>query len=92
MTRRPDPEPRLELLETLWQFVAPSKRVLACGLYATDVGIEVRVGYSEDDLLYSKRAVDEADAREIATALKRAVVEKGGFAELPPDNASSPVQ
>lgn len=82
MTRRPEPEPRLELLETVWRMRAPSGRVLSCGLYQTDVGLEVRVGYSELDLLYSKRVTAE-DARDVAEELRLAVVAKGGFSEVP---------
>ena len=41
------PEPRLELLETCWRVTAPSgsSKVLACGVYRTDVGLELRAGY-----------------------------------------------
>jgi hypothetical protein len=82
MTRRPVPEPRLELLETCWQFVGPSKRTLTCGIYGTDAGLEVRVGYGADDLLYSQRVVDQALASEIAAQLRKTVIEKGGFTEV----------
>src|SRR5688572_25231309 len=47
-------EPRLERLEVAWWFHAPSGRT-TCGFYQTDVGIEVRVGYSAEDLFYSRR-------------------------------------
>ena len=54
MNGRPEPEPRLELLLTAWQFRAPSGKVLSCGLYRTEVpGFEVRVGYAPEELLYS---------------------------------------
>jgi hypothetical protein len=82
MTRRPDPEPRLELLETCWRMRAPSGRILSCGVYQTAIGLEVRVGYSEEDLLYSKRAIDREDAAAICEELRRTVVAKGGFTEL----------
>jgi hypothetical protein len=82
MTRRPDPEPRRDLVETAWRFTAPSGRTLSCSIFRTDVGLEIRVGYSEEDLLYSKRAVDNEHAREIAAELREAVVVKGGFTEV----------
>ncbi|HVJ24244.1 MAG TPA: hypothetical protein VM756_09955 [Burkholderiales bacterium] len=83
MTRHPDRIPTLELLETCWQFTAPSKRILSCAVYQTDIGLEVRVGYSEDDLLFSVRMPDLETARKKAAELRAAVVAKGGFTELP---------
>lgn len=83
MTRRPEPEPLLELLETCWQFLGPSKRVLTCGIYAIGApGLEVRVGYSAEDLLYSKVEPEIESARELAGALRQTVINKGGFTEL----------
>jgi len=80
MTRRPDPVPRLDLLETAWQLRAPSGRILTCGVYETDVGLEIRVGYG-DDLLYSQRVVAE-DASDKAEELRLAVLAKGGFTDV----------
>lgn len=81
MTRRPDPAPRLELLETPWQLCSPSRRILGCGIYRTDTGIEVRVGYHVDDVLYSQLLPEIESAREKAAELRAAVVAKGGFTE-----------
>lgn len=81
MTRRPDPEPKLILIETCWQMRAPSGRILTCGVFSTDVGLEVRVGYA-DDLFYSRRVIDMAAARTEAGELRATVVAKGGFTEV----------
>lgn len=82
MTRRPEPTPRLHLLETCWRFIAPSGRTLACGIYAIGApGLEVRVGYGDEDLLYSKIEPEIASARELAAALRATVIDKGGFKE-----------
>jgi len=59
----------------------PSQRVLSCGIYAVETGLEVRAGYG-DDLLHSQRAVDVIDGWRIADALRQAVIAKGGFEDL----------
>jgi hypothetical protein len=56
MTPRPKAEPRLELLEMCWRVVGSSQRVIECGIYRTDIGLDVRVGYSIEDLLRSQFA------------------------------------
>ena len=55
MTPRPPREPRLDLLETCWRFLGPSRRVFECGIYRTDVGLELRAGYGPDDLRIPER-------------------------------------
>jgi hypothetical protein len=84
MTRRPEREPRLELLETCWKLRTPKGRLLTCGIYRTDVpGLEVRAGFSDEDLIRSDRSAEICSAREIAAAWKQAVLAKGGFSEVP---------
>lgn len=73
--------PRLELLETCWRFAGPSGRTFECGLYRTDVGLELRAGYGPEDLLRSQFAIEIGAAREIAAEWKHAVAAKG-FTEL----------
>jgi hypothetical protein len=64
--RRPAALPALDLLETSWRVKAPSGRIITCGIYRTDApGLEVRVGFSEDDLLRSQRTADVASARSL---------------------------
>ena len=74
-------EPLLELLEVRWRMKGPSRRVLECGIYRTDAGLEVRAGYGED-LLQSQVAGEIDTGRELAEAWRQAVIAKGGFEEL----------
>ena len=50
--------PRVELLERCWRFVGPGPRVLECGLYAVETGLEVRVGYSAEDVVRTQLTPD----------------------------------
>lgn len=82
--RPPAPEPRLELLEECWRLQSQhSHRILTCGIYRTDLGLEVRCGYEPDDLLRSQYAAEIGSARAIAEEWRQAVVAKDGFTELP---------
>ena len=82
MTPRLPREPRLDLLETCWRCVGPTRKVIACGIYRTDAGLELRAGYGPEDLLRSQFAVEIGAAREIAAEWRQAVIAKG-FVELP---------
>ena len=62
--------------------VGPSTHVIECGIYRTEVGLEVRCGYSVEHLLRSEFATDIDIARDIAATWKDAVMEKGRFTEL----------
>jgi len=79
MTPRPRPEPRLELIEVCWRVVGPSERVIECAIYRTDVGLDVRVAYSEsiEHLIRSQFTVEIGTARDIADDWKRAAIENG---------------
>ena len=63
MTPRPRPESRLELLEVCWRFVGVSQRVVTCGIYGVQTGVEVRVGYSAEDILRTQLTPDIVTAR-----------------------------
>ena len=80
------PEARLELLELCWQVVGPSRKILSCGVYRTEVGLELRCGYDELDLFRSERVPDVAVGRLAAAGWKALVLEQGGFTELGPDH------
>jgi hypothetical protein len=77
-------EPRLDLVETCWRMRSLQKatRILECGIYRTDAGLEVRCGYGEDDLLRSQTAPEIGTARDIAEQWRRAVMAKGGFSPI----------
>lgn len=77
MRPRPKPEPRLDLIEVCWRVVGPNEKVIECAIYRTDVGLDVRVGYSVEHLIRSQFAVEIGTAREIAEGWKRAAMEKG---------------
>lgn len=64
-------------------FVGASRQVVSCGIYRTDVGLEVRAGYGDDDLLHSKFAVEIGTARGLASQWRQGLIAKGSFAELP---------
>lgn len=76
--------PRLELLERCWRIRAlPTGRELVCGIFQTDVGLEVRAGY-RDDLLHSRLCSNLVIAREVAEQFKRVLVDElGSIEELP---------
>jgi hypothetical protein len=76
---------RLDLVDTCWRMrsLQKSTRILSCGIHRTNApGLEVRAGYSEEDLLRSQRTADIGCAREIAEGWRQAVIAKGGFEEL----------
>jgi hypothetical protein len=80
--KRPVREPLLELIELRWRMKGPARRILECGIYRTDAGLEVRVGYSAEDLLRSQLAVEIGSARELAEEWRQAVLAKGSFEEV----------
>jgi hypothetical protein len=56
----------------------PSGKVFECGIYRTAApGVEIRCGYSEDDLLRSQLAPGISAARRIAEEWRQAVLPKG---------------
>ena len=74
--------PALDLLETSWRVKAPSGGLITCGVYRTDApGLEVRAGFSGDDLLRSQRTLEIGSAREVAEQWRQAVLAKG-FTEV----------
>ena len=69
--------PPMTLIETSWQLTSPRGRVLTCGVFRTIAGLEVRCGYSEDDLIRSQIARELGAAREVAAGWKTAALERG---------------
>jgi hypothetical protein len=60
----------------------PSGRVITCGIYRTEApGVEVRAGFSEDDLIRSERTAEIGSARELAEDWRLAALAKG-FTEV----------
>ena len=69
--------PPMTLLETCWQMKSPRGRVLTCGVFKTIAGLEVRCGYSEDDLIRSQYVGELGAARQIAADWKATAELKG---------------
>ena len=69
-------------IETCWAVVGPSRRPLVCGIYRTDVGLEIRVGYSDRARLYSCRAAELGGARQTAAQLRDVMNANGVFEEF----------
>ena len=74
---RERPAPRVELLEVCWRFVGPSQRVLECGVYTVATGLEVRAGYSADDIVRTQLTPDIDTARSIAAGWRLTLIDKG---------------
>lgn len=91
MRARPAAAPSITLLETCWRMRSRQKatRILECGIYRVQSGVEVRVGYGPDDLLYSHLVVEIGGGRTLAAALRETVLAKGGFDELPVTSPTS---
>ena len=75
-------QPYAPRIETCWAVVGPSRRPLVCGIYRTDVGLEVRVGYNERARLYSCRAAELGGARQAAAQLRDVMNANGVFEEF----------
>jgi hypothetical protein len=75
-------QPYAPRIETCWAVVGPSRRPLVCGIYRTDVGLEIRVGYSERARLYSCRAPELGGARQTAAQLRDVMNANGVFEEF----------
>ena len=78
-TWHPPQPPTLTLIETCWEDKS-TRRVLSCGIYQTEAGLEARAGYGED-LLRSQFARELGNARRVADDWKGLVVAKG-FEEI----------
>jgi hypothetical protein len=60
-TKRPEP------LEVCWRLLeGSSTRILTCSMFASDSGVELRVGYVAHYPLYSQRVDDVESARGLA--------------------------
>ena len=80
-TPAPTREAQLALVEMCWRMKGPSGRILDCGIYRIETGLEIRCGYGPDDLLRSQHAAEIGTARELAEQWRQAAIAKGGFSE-----------
>ena len=67
---------------TCWRFVGPSQRVLECGVYRVATGLEVRAGYSAEDIVRTQLMPDIGTARAFAAAWRQALIDTGRFTEV----------
>jgi hypothetical protein len=79
--RRQPAEPQLGFMEEAWRLRSTQdpSRVLTCGIYQTLAGVEVRVGYSKDDLVRSQLTSSLDTARGLAEQLRGAIADALGF-------------
>ena len=71
-----------DAVPTFWRMRAPTGRLLTCGLYQTDDGLELRAGYEGDDPMWSEVVDSEETGVQLAAAWKGVVISKGGFVDL----------
>ena len=83
MRSRQQTQPRIELLEDCWVLATPTGKRIHCGIYrVAGPGVELRCGFSEDDVLRTQRVSDVDSARQVAEQWRLAVVAKG-FKDAP---------
>ena len=76
--RKPIPEP----LHIYWRLLGPANKAVACVLYRTDAGFELRVERTVDDQIQSEAVADIDSATSKAEAWRFALVQVG-MTELP---------
>src|SRR5687767_15969838 len=72
-----------DLAESIfWRMQAPTGRLLLCGLYHTEAGLEVRAGYAGDDPIWTEEVPSEEFGLALAASWKAVMLGKGGFVDL----------
>ena len=80
--RPPEPphQPRLEHVRELWRLHRPQKpeRILTAGIFQTETGLELRIGFDETNLIHSELS-RKGDAPLLARAndLHQVLLEQG---------------
>jgi len=67
---------------THWRLVGPSVKVVTCVTVRDPLGLELRAGYSDLDLLRSERVSSPTMAAMLAGECKAVVMAKGSFTDL----------
>jgi hypothetical protein len=60
-----------------WRAAGPRGKVVTCGIFKVDTGIEIWCGYSAENLVRSQLAREIGAARDVAKAWKQAAIAKG---------------
>ena len=83
----PPPPPRLEHVRDLWQMHRPQKpqAILTAAIFQTDVGRELRVGFSETNLIHSELSrTGDAPLLTRAADLRQVLIEQGWIELIAP--------
>ena len=72
---------RLDLVTVHWRLRSRRGRLVECALYRTEAGLELRCGFSLDDVLFTQLVRNEAIGAMLATDWKTAVLSTGKFTE-----------
>jgi hypothetical protein len=72
---------RVEVVKTYWRLIGPTRRPVACALYRTDAGLELRTYRDTHDLLYSLPVSTENQGADQAEAWKTAALTFAGFSD-----------
>jgi hypothetical protein len=62
--------------------VGPRNKILSCHIVKIQTGLEVQMGYSDDDVLSTRLAPDLGTARAVAAEMKAIVRGRGGFLDV----------
>lgn len=84
-TSRPE-SGALVIVTRHWRLIGPSNRPLSCVTVRDVVGLEVRVGYSDLDLIRSERVASKEVGAVRAGEWKAAAIGLGSFTDLDAPN------
>ena len=73
--------PREPFREERWRLVGPTGKPVICTVEEAGTGYEVRVGYSGDEVLYTRHLTNVEGARAFADEARPMLMEKLGLTE-----------
>jgi hypothetical protein len=75
--------PGERVVETCWRIRVPGGRVLTCTIVLDAApGLDVRAGFTADDVIRSHRVAEIDSARELAEQWRRVALEKSGCQQV----------
>ena len=78
---KPPPAPREPFREEQWRLVGPTGKPVICTVEEAGTGYEVGVGYSSDEMLYTRHLTNIDGARAFAAEARPMLMEKLGLTE-----------